>query len=286
LKTRRSRGNMDVRLQNGTLVIINTIRLETYLAGTVEPELGSLRFPPAALEAQIIASRSWVLAMKDHHEKEDYQFCDTDHCQVYAGQKKFPANFQRALASARGRYLRFAGRPAAGFFHHSCGGKTASYVDVWPGKDIPYLNRVTDVPHKGFGGVGGEWQVRIPRKDVVQMLRSYGWLQTHDPLIALGVIRSDASGRARQILVRGNSSRWVSGNEFRQALNRLKGTEAVRSTLFQVQLGRDHVLIKGKGWGHGVGLCQTGAVTMANKGKTAKQILAHYFPGAELAKAR
>jgi stage II sporulation protein D len=279
---RQTAGLVRVTAYKGVLQIVNVLERETYLLGIVEPELGSLKLPPAVVEAQLIASRSWILAMQDHHPKDSYNFCDSAHCQVYAGLKSYPAGYWRAVRSVQGRYLTYKGRPAAAFFHHSCGGSTSAYTDIWPGSPKPYLKRVKDVPHKTYVGVSEEWSITLGRAAMVRFLRKQRWLGAYEPLTHLQVVRSDPAGRAQQVRILGVPGRWIQAQKFRNALNAYFKTELLRSTVYQIESDGGQFRFNGRGWGHGVGLCQSGAVQMARRGKTYQQILEHYFPGVDI----
>jgi stage II sporulation protein D len=275
-------GEARFRLEKDAIEIVNRIDLESYLLGIAEPELGSLNLPAEALKAQIIAARSYTLAVTGRHPHEPYEFCDGPHCQVYAGLGHLPRKFQQTAAAVRGLYLRYKGKPAVGFFHHSCGGSTAAIEDVWKAPRIPYLRRVQDPQNERLGPQGTEWSFRMDRKAFARFLAREGWLKKHQALNAIGVIRTDASGRARQILVQTSEPKWIPADAFRRRLNQRMGDEVLKSTLFKIVTTADEIRFEGRGWGHGVGLCQCGTVTWARKGKTARQILAHYFPGTDL----
>ena len=237
------------------------------------------------MKAQLIAARSYILAVRDRHPGEDYDFCDSAHCQMYTGHLRFPLKFRNAAAACRGLYLRYKNAPAAAFFHHSCGGSTAAIEDVWPGGAVPYLRRVQkDSDQEYLGGKGTLWHFSIDRKAFMKLLVQEGWLGKHDALERLKVIRMDGSGRAQQILIEGNSQRWVKASVFRNAVNRRFHSEVLPSMLFQISSSGSLIRFEGRGWGHGVGLCQAGAMLMAREGKTYRQILQHYYPGTTIAR--
>jgi len=277
-------GHLRLRVRQGNLEVVNVLDLEDYLLGIVEPELGSLNMPEEGIKAQMIAARSYILAVRDRHPGEDYDFCDSAHCQMYTGHIRFPPKFRNAAAACRGLYLRYKNAPAAAFFHHSCGGSTAAIEDVWPGPAVPYLRRVKDSDQEYLGGKGAIWHFSIERKSFMKFLVQEGWLRKHDALENLKVIRTDGSGRAQQILIEGNTQRWVKASTFRNAVNRYYHSEVLLSTLFHISSTGSQIRFEGRGWGHGVGLCQAGAMLMAREGKTYRQILQHYYPGTTIAR--
>jgi stage II sporulation protein D len=283
-KAMATSGQIRLTVHKGTLEIVNVLELEDYLMGIVEPELGSLTGPEEAMKAQIIAARSYILAVRDRHPGDDFDFCDSDHCQMYTGMVHFPQKFITAAATTRGLYLRYKNAPAAAFFHHSCGGMTEAIEDVWPGTPVAYLKRVKDSDQEYLGNRGTLWHFAVDRKSFLKLLVQQNWVGPHDALENLKVIRTDASGRAQQILIQGNQQRWIKAAVFRNAVNHYFRSEVLSSLLFQISITPSQVRFEGRGWGHGVGLCQAGAMGMARQGKTYDQILQHYYSGTTLAR--
>jgi len=284
---RKTRGELMISVHLGALEIVNVLDLETYVMGTVAPELGSLNLPVEAMKAQLIASRSYILALGVRHRGRDFDFCDSAHCQVFAGIGRYPQKYLKAAEQTQGIYLSYKGKPAAAFYHHSCGGQTAAIQDIWPSSPVPYLRRVQDGPaDHPYCGIGSrqEWHFNINTSALQNCLVKQGWLQHREALNTLRVIRVNSSGRASQILVEGSRSRWVSSEVFRTAVNRYFGREVLLSTWFKINRIGETYEFHGKGWGHGVGMCQVGAIAMAKHGFSYRKILSHYFPGTTLAR--
>jgi stage II sporulation protein D len=282
---RRTAGELLFSVKDGHLQIVNVLDLDTYVMGVVQPELGSLNLPIEALKAQLVASRSYILALGDRHPKQDFDFCDTTHCQVYAGIGQYPARFIKAATATRGVYLSYKGRPAAAFFHHSCGGETASVQDIWPGPKVPYLRHIQDGPtDHPFCGIGSrqQWHFTATISALHSCFQKENWIHGREALDSVRVIRFNLSGRAAQILIQSSQPRWVGAEAFRHAVNRYFGREVLLSTWFTVSRVGNSYEFRGRGWGHGVGMCQVGSITMAKRGYTYQQILTHYFPGTNL----
>jgi stage II sporulation protein D len=277
LAVRRTIGYLQIRLYENRLQIVNVLPIETYVLGVVEPELGSLQFNPESMKAQIVASRSYLLATRNRHRSEGFDFCDRPHCQVYGGTHAINQAFKQAMQETRGQFLAYAGKPIPAFFHDNCGGRTASMGDAWHIDNAPYLASVEDDYCKT--APRHHWTYRIDRRILRQALAEAGWIQEFDALSALRVVSFNSSGRADQVCIQTNQPRWVPADEFRQALNRHIGSEVIPSTLFMVKKDQQEFLFVGRGWGHGVGLCQWGAIEMARAGKSYKQILRHFYPG-------
>ncbi len=277
-------GDITVEARKGHLFVVNRLNIEDYVAGIVEPEIGSLNFPVEALKAQLIAARSYALAVRDRHARDSVDFCDSAHCQVYAARLRYPAQYCSALTAVKGVYLRYKGRPAAAFFHHSCGGSTAAVEEVWPVAPVSYLQPVKDNARETLGAKGWEWSFTVDRSVLVQFLVHQKWLGAQDALETFKVIQTDRSGRAKQILLQGNVQRWIRARSFRALVNTCFKSEVLPSMMFTITLSPRRVRFDGRGWGHGVGLCQAGSVYWARHGQSYQDILRHYYPGTDLAR--
>jgi stage II sporulation protein D len=209
--------------------------------------------------------------------------CDGTHCQVYDAARlkssRFAVDAARAVAATRGVILRYANRPAEALFHADCGGHTAAAETIWGGAPLPYLQSLADnVPtleHRA-------WHLALTSEDLRHALNL-------DPLTAVGgrltgisVATHDASGRAMTVQLDGERSPLVRAEELRAIVNRTFGAHGLQSTHFSLTRRTGTFVFDGVGYGHGVGLCQIGALTRARRGATAEQILSYYFPGTTL----
>lgn len=279
-RPRRTVGWLQIRSREGRLEIVNVLPLETYVLGVVDGELGSILFNPESLKAQIVASRSYVLASRWRHKRDGFDFCDSPHCQVFGGTASIRADFKMAMEESRGQYLSFRGRPAPGFFHDNCGGKTAFVQDIWKAPAAPFLQSVSDGEDSSLCHLApfSRWQFSARREELRTCFYDAGWIEHQDALDTLRVIRLNPSSRAHQVLIQSNHPRWVSAREFRRTVNAFFHTEVLKSTYFVIDKTKDGFEFHGKGWGHGVGLCQWGAIAMGRDGKTYREILKHYYP--------
>lgn len=283
---RQTTGRIDIDATGSTLQIINTMDLETYIAGIAPAELASVPKQPQTYIAQMVTSRSYVLSMLNRHRRQGFDFCDGPHCQAYRGLRQVNAMILDAASRSRGQYLSFRGRPIAAFYTDTCGGATASNHDVWKTPDLPYLSAHRDGPGDGYckHSPRAQWSYAIPKSAMRKIVHENQWLLPFQALDGLRVVRTDRFGRARQILVQTDHPKWVPAAQFRRAINRHLGGEPIPSTHFTIQSEANVFRIYGHGWGHGVGLCQWGASEMARQGRSYQQILTHYFPGTRLAK--
>jgi SpoIID/LytB domain protein len=229
--------------------------LEDYVAQVVagESEPGA---PAAAQEALAITVRTFALANLNRHRREGFDLCDTTHCQV---PRPATSASRRAAQATSGRVLVHDGRPAAVFYSALCGGRSELASAVWPGA-VDYIRE--PLQDEACGGEPG-WSVEIRASEIERALRRAGY---RGRLRDLRVIARSASGRVARILV-----------------GRVAGLTRLRSTAFDVRSTRGGYLFTGRGFGHGVGLCVIGARHRAQRGTTASEILAFYFPTLQIA---
>lgn len=258
--------------------VVNVVDLEQYLYSVVPHEMPP-RWAPAALQAQSICARTYVLQRSD--PRRAYDLVPSELNQVYEGiLSESPAGIAAVDATA-GQVLTFGGAFAQVAYSSCCGGHTEASSDAWGGVPIAYL-----------GGVVCTWCVASPN---YRWTASVGFddISTRfgEQLAPFGALRDvrvttyDPSGRARAFeLVADRGSTIVKGSTFRLGV----GARELRSLLItnlRTMQGANAVF-DGSGLGHGVGLCQWGAQGMALAGHAAAEILALYFPGTALASAR
>ena len=264
-----------------------TLPLDEYVLGAVRAEVlpSTLRAAPAnrALDVQAIVSRTYAAANLGRHAADGYDVCDTTHCQVYraaaAGEGHDDAA-ARAVNATQGKVLTFQGRVIQALFHADCGGHTASAASVWGGVEAPYLESVDD----WFCArrPASAWTFDAEEGRVVRALNA-------DPRTRIGtrfrrveVASRDASGRALAVTLIGSNTISVRAEVFRAVMTQAFGPRSIRSTWFEVAGDRSRLHFSGVGFGHGVGLCQGGALRRVEARQTPSEILAHYFPGTRL----
>jgi len=260
----------------GVLVIAVTLPVETYVERVVASESGPAE-SRESLQALAIAVRTF--ALHEAHGHADYVLCDSTHCQLlhWGGNPgRQPAAHAATLATA-GETLWFHGQRALAYFNKDCGGRSASPVEIWPrARIVPYLSSQPD--RYCTAGGGSEWSSNLTHAELSTALAAAGvaapgWQR-------LTVERRGESGRAVTLRL---DATQVSAESFRLAVGQALGWNRIPSTWFEVSQQGDRFLFHGRGWGHGVGLCQKGAAAMAADGHTTQQILQQYFPGAEAA---
>jgi len=275
----------NVRVRIGGRVA--SVPLEEYVLATALSEVSPVTEAPATtariFEVQAIIARTYVVAHLRRHAQEGFDVCDTTHCQLYQPGRISTSRFadvaRAAVEATRGVVLIYGNRPAEALFHADCGGHTASASDVWGGASVPYLvgenDAVPDETHRS-------WQSTLNADRVRDALAARTHTELGRRLREIRVSVRDDSGRAAAIDLQGDHAVTVRGESFRAALTREFGAEAIQSTRFDVTRSGANFVFSGRGYGHGVGLCQVGAAARARRGESVEEILAAYFPGASM----
>lgn len=272
---RTYRGSLRV-VGDASLVLVNVVGLEDYVAGVVNSEIPS-SWPEEAVKAQAILARTYTVYRLKQPRSAEFDLEATVQDQVYQGRAVEDEAGRGAVAATRGMILTYAGQPVEAFYHSACGGRTESPEWIWGGPPKPYQQSV----ECGYCEDSPVYFWRYPLEGEAKAEDLGRRLGLGEPVVELKVLARSPSGRAMQIQAAGkNSSRTLSGREFREAL----GREAVKSTQIEIQRGDAGFVVFGSGAGHGAGMCQWGARGMAESGRTSEEILLHYFPGTEIQK--
>ena len=303
-QTQKFAGSLKFIAEGDRITAINKVGIEDYLISVISSEMradASLEF----LKAHAVISRSWLLARiedRKHPETagsaiphERYDVCADDHCQRYQGlTPAVGANVRKAIDQTWGQVLTYNGRICDARFSKCCGGRTELFSTCWEDKDYPYLQSVEDPfcdchDHAILSQVLNDydletpdfhdWEQRYTRRDLSELVRNrtgidFGEIQTLEP------VERGASGRIKYLRIQGTKHTEVIGKEL--AIRRALSTSHLKSSAFEIQTEGDTIILKGRGWGHGVGLCQIGAAVMASKGYGYKEILKHYYTDADI----
>ncbi len=259
------------------LTVINECDIDDYLKGVL-PREAVPTWHEEALKAQAVASRTYLAAHLARHTDQGFDLCSDVHCQVYGGATKENPRTTAAVDATKGQILIYEGKPIGAFFSANCGGSTEGIQLVWGTPDRPYL-KARRCPW-GTAAPWYEWRLTANNTEMLNALRAKGLVKGTE-LRGISITRKGPSGRAATMAIRTNEGTFTMlGNDFRIALN----PEKIRSTLFtQVTKLQGGYLFTGRGWGHGVGMCQWGAKGQAEQGKEYREILAYYYPGTNLA---
>lgn len=294
------KGEFIAKVVEGKITLNHLLPLEAYIAGVVPNEIGSSS-PPQALRAQAVAARSHAVSLLGYnrHSKDGYDLCSGTHCQVYKGEHLQNEAIEEAVMHTSGEILYIDDKVADATYHSSCGGKTDSSTAIWNGAPLDHL--------------AGSICIDAARElDLTNEAQAIRWINT--PLNTQGMTSWERAAMnwqrtitkeqlARnlglkyltsvQIASRGSSGRILAINFFGDRTIRLSGEFKIRqslgnlpSALFYIQgissrskspLG-NQIIIKGRGSGHGVGMCQIGVLRKARKGEDYQSILQNYYP--------
>jgi len=263
-------GDFDIKKDENGLHIISTVPFEKYIEGVVSSETGK-EWEVEALKAQAVISRTYAVFHKDMNGKKEFHLTSGVLHQLYKEENKDPL-VTFAVNETEGEVLTYDVSPVESFYHSICYGKTELPEEVW-GKSYPYLEPVECnskvTPYEN-------WQRRFAASDIE---RSFNISRIAD----ISIASLTATGRAKTINISGDDGRTlfeINAAELRKVL----GYDKLPSTDFSITKEGGGFVFQGKGWGHGVGLCQWGALEMAREGKDYREILSHYYPGTVLKK--
>lgn len=270
-------GSIELSVKSGSIRLVNILPVDEYLKGVLPAEIGSSE-PEEALKAQAIVARTFTLTNVKKHAALGYGLCDNSTCcQSYTGALSESERCNRAIADTAGQAIYYNDILAEVFYSTDCGGITQSYEEAYRRSAYPYLSTVPDpceLKHKS-------WEQTIKLPDLGAKLAKAG-VKEADGIQSIKVTAQGPSGRAQSLEIVGRlGTASISGSKFRAAL----GLDVIKSTLFTLEAVEEGtIIVKGKGSGHGIGLCQTGAVQLAKAPHTytCDKIIAHYFPGTRI----
>ena len=299
-------GSLEFVIAENNIMVINKLKLEDYLKCVATSEM-SQHCPKDFLISQTIVARSWLLASYEQkHKSLGFDVCNDDCCQRYQGMGNCTIESIEAANDSHGKVLIFDDSICDARYSKSCGGKTENYENVWPGKPVPYLISINDCDEKGVNYCNPS---QFPDKSIARFIGSvdedleyYHWNHEIENKSIIKNLKNDYDRHAKKIvniiaLKTGKSDRiynleviYVDKEDNEKSLiieseykiRDLLSDSFLFSSAFTIEKGEQGFNLNGKGWGHGVGLCQIGALGMALRGKNSNQILSHYYPGTEI----
>ncbi|MCE1245706.1 MAG: SpoIID/LytB domain-containing protein [Firmicutes bacterium] len=305
------RGNLEFSpAGTGLMKIVNELTLDEYVAGVVPREVPS-SYPDEALNAMAVVARTFAANSMGRHKDEGADVCNTVHCQVYGGVMGEALSTDKAVTSTAGEMILSGGKPAFTTFHSTCGGYGADLDSAWGGTQ-PYLVGGFDGPGEYGRDLSDEKTFRdfIDNPPACYCSKSgrFRWTQTYNEkdlqkafgeslgktvgrgaldtgrIRNLTITKRAKDGRALNLEIICDAGVFnVEKDKMRWLTNGGKiGTGGLPSTLLYIKKDGDKFIIKGAGWGHGVGMCQEGAKGMALAGKKYREIILHYYPGTEI----
>ncbi len=292
----------------GTWTLVQKIEFDDYLAGVLPYEIGS-NSPLEALKAQAVIARTWGIFNSHRFNMDKYHLCITTQCQVYKPSKSTNEKVQKAIEETSNLILTYANQPINAFYHGSNGGISATAGESWQIQDYSYfnssidgskslnknfklpiiresdLNNFLDFDKEQFYGSNHSlfrWNKKISSLQIKEKLVKNKLININDDVLDLKSIERGYSGRVTKLEIKTdkvNKSIVLVKDDIRRVLN------FIPSNLFTInKLSDDFWLLRGGGFGHGVGLSQSGAIEMAKLGFSYEQILNHYYRDAKLKK--
>lgn len=291
-------GEFILKVVDHQLLINQILPLEEYIAGVIPNEIGNYS-PLQALKAQAVAARSHAvnLLLYNRHSKDGYDLCSTTHCQVYKGKHLRNSAIEDAVSQTASEIMVTKDRVADSTYHSSCGGKTDSSQAIWNGAYIPHLSGSLCIPEASKYDLTNEagaakwintqvdnknmsswerstlnWQRSISRKNLAENLGLTS-------IKSIRIVKRGASGRILELLI--NETHPLRGEyKIRQAFNMLPSSffyfenNSGKTLLYPGKT----ITLRGRGSGHGVGMCQVGALRKARAGSDYHEILQTYYP--------
>ena len=322
-ETQTFEGTLRIVVEADKIVAINDLPVERYLSSVISSEM-SATSSPEFLKAHAVISRSWLLAQmakrqkhqegtdgffsftrKDDelirwYDREDhtiFDVCADDHCQRYQGITKATSpHVEEAILETRGQVLAYGDEICDARFHKCCGGETEEFQYCWENTPKPYLVSIHDpwcntsdkkILSQVLNDFDQEtpdfyrWKVEFTQQQLSELVSrklniDFGDIQDLIP------VERGKSGRIWKLKIVGSKKTFTIGKELE--IRRALSETHLLSSAFDVVKTNEGFTLNGKGWGHGVGMCQIGAAVMGAQGKTYEEILLFYYRNAEIQK--
>lgn len=287
-----SRQPLRVQVRDGGRTRIISIQLEEYVRGAILGEAAVARDDAAlaisVFSLQAILARTYAVRNRGRHTLEGFDLCDQTHCQVFRRDDRPHPEWRRQAADTAttrtaGQVIVHQGRPIQAVYHALCGGHTRDADAVWGGASVPYLRGVPD-PFC-LNASGAAWSYRVASAALGDALNRQDATRV-GRLSRLVPASTDAAGAPALVRIEGNSTRTVRSEVLRAAVNATQGPTALRSPSFSFRREGEVWVFEGRGSGHGVGVCQIGAMARLRAGARVSDVLTAYYPGTTLDRLR
>ncbi|MGB3262898.1 MAG: SpoIID/LytB domain-containing protein [Microcoleus sp.] len=297
----------------GTYTLVNDVLIETYLRGVVPHEIGAFS-PYASIVAQTILARTYALRNLRRFAVDNYELCADVNCQVYRGLTEVYPQSDKAIAQTSGLVLTYENQLVDALYSASSGGVTATFGDVWHGPERPYLRSIVDSPNnvwnlsqqslsdennfrrfmtlqKGFNEDKEDtfrWREQVSLTSMGAFLKQYLQNKKHPlanfkTLTQVDVVKRSAAGRVLQMTAQTDLGPInIEKDEIRNAFYPPISTLFYLEPIYNPDKTLNGYAFVGGGFGHGVGMSQTGSYNLANLGWSGDRILGFYFPGAQV----
>lgn len=295
-RTFKYAGGLKFIVEGDRITAVNCIGMEDYLMSVISSEMKSSA-SIELLKAHAVISRSWLKArLKDRKAgHEHFDVCADDHCQRYQGLTMAVGDdVCRAIDRTWGQVLEYGGDICDTRYSKCCGGRTELFSTCWEDVDLPYLQSVEDPfcdcenssilsqvlnDYDLHTADFHDWTVQYTTDELSELVRTRTGID-FGTIVAMEAVERGPSGRIKYLRITGTLREEVIGKEL--AIRKALSSSHLKSSAFEIEKSPDGFVLKGRGWGHGVGLCQIGAAAMAAQGYDYRQILSHYYVGAEI----
>jgi stage II sporulation protein D len=281
-------GDVEIRTIGGKIWVINVCSIEEYLKGVVPCEIGKVTSNLIEVaKAQAVAARTYVYAHLNQHDELGFDLYTDIRDQVYAGVAVEHQVTSWAIEQTKREIVTFHGQPIDAKYSSTCGGITAHFNDAWAGTAPPYLTSV--VCHYCTKSPYYTWSHTMSKKEFFihlrQQLDRAGIILSQEERIQdFRFKRNSISERVNNVIIRTTKGEYeIKNYQIRQVFG--AGTD-LKSSYFFLQPEGDSITIAGRGYGHGVGMCQFGAIEMARIGKSYQEILRFYYPETKILRVK
>ena len=260
--------------KNNLLYAVNQLNIEDYLYGVLHHEVAPW-WPMEALKAQAVAARTYAFYQAGVSKLQEFDLKSGTSSQVYGGSTTERYRTKMAVDQTAGQVLTFQGKVFPAYFHATCAGITAAASELWAIHLPPLYGGV----HCGFCRISPHyfWQARVPLVEIEEKLNKNG--RPVGQILKIEIISQTPSSRVGSLKIVGTLKETaLAAKDFRIWI----GGDRMRSTAFKVSVNDDMAEFRGRGWGHGVGFCQWGALGQSLLGRKYQEILKFYYPGSEI----
>ncbi|MDZ7739432.1 MAG: SpoIID/LytB domain-containing protein [Bacteroidales bacterium] len=255
---REYQGKLIVKPDITSLLAINDVGTGDYLMGVVQAEAG-FKGGVEYFKTQALLARTYLYMHYYKHARDGFKLCDDTHCQVYHGRSQLHIIREAVKQTADMVLVNADSVLVFTPFHSNCGGQTEAPENVWL-TAMPHISEVFD-PYCAFSR-NAQWTREIKTRDWINYLAAHGYKHINNSELEFEQL---------------SRKRNYTAGAFSYPLTRIREEWGLKSAFFSLKPGEDMVRLEGRGYGHGVGLCQEGAKVMAERGFKMKEIIGFYF---------
>lgn len=260
--------HLEVSVENNQLIFVNVVNMENYVAGVVQSEVRGISDKLDFYKVQAIISRTYAINNLKRHINDGYNLCDGVHCQVYKSRNNTPIILTATVQTADEVIVDSSDAVITAAFYSNSGGQTINSGDIW-NYNISYLSAVEDTFSLSMKNT--YWEKKMTKSEWLNFLAHQYKYPIHERIMR------DSALSFEQISRQSNFCGNIPLKNIRRDMN-------LKSTFFSVSCTGEQVLLSGKGYGHGVGLSQEGAVRMVNLGYSVDDVIKFYYTGVNIKK--